>query len=726
MGQKNNLPTRGRKSRHNSPKLRAKRYGLNPTKIIGVYFLSFFLVFFHQAGRISQWFDDLGIKHENAVGEAAFKISSILTDYVVPHGPSQLNEFEDKVLRLFAAPLTGETSLTDIFQNFQVSRTQGADVATWPKDLPARPQAIEAFANLAPENIKPSRIEQDLSSAPQIENQLMPPQFLDDEGLTLNLDDSNLNSEGEDNIFNPARVLLLGDSMMLEGLGPPLQRKLKNFEGLTVYRDGRYGTGLARLDVFDWLNYFEEMLVKYNPDLVVITLGANDTQDIINSQGKKRIHVATDEWNAVYLERVLSILQLAEKHQSHVFWVGLPIMGREPYGVRALNINTVVAQACQDSPNGRFWDSWLSVADSDGKYAPFSVDKSGKPIRIRGKDNIHLTEKGGEIMAEKFLAETESWATYEQVSPAEDEPLPGGISEEALGGADQGLGEGALNDDRGANSEISPNSWLVTEKSFFSQVRGKMTPYLVISPDFDFSQMADLAPNKTFSEPKGAIILLHGAWDAYDAWLKNLGASTLINLAQKLNVILIMPDGEPFGWYINSPNGPIESYFIDEFLPHILKNENIDDSRLALAGLSMGGHGGLTLALKYPEKFKGVSSISGVLDLTAHKGERSLDRTLQLVKILGSYEEFPTNWHQHSAHQLTEKNPQNLRDLALIIGVGEEDELTLAENRRYAQLLQQLDIEHQYHEGEGGHGWAFVAAEISRHLEFLAEALKSQ
>ncbi len=106
--------------------------------------------------------------------------------------------------------------------------------------------------------------------------------------------------------------------------------------------------------------------------------------------------------------------EVAEAAGTRVFWVGLPIMGREPYGGRVKELNQVVAGACETSAVCEFWDAWLSVADQDGKYSVQAKDAEGKTVRVRAKDSIHLTEKGGEIMAEKFLAETGDWADYQQ------------------------------------------------------------------------------------------------------------------------------------------------------------------------------------------------------------------------------------------------------------------------------------------------------------------------
>lgn len=53
-------------------------------------------------------------------------------------------------------------------------------------------------------------------------------------------------------------VLLVGDSMMMEGFGPVLQRTLRKRPDLDVVREGKYSTGLSRQDYFVWPAQLEE------------------------------------------------------------------------------------------------------------------------------------------------------------------------------------------------------------------------------------------------------------------------------------------------------------------------------------------------------------------------------------------------------------------------------------------------------------------------------------
>jgi S-formylglutathione hydrolase FrmB len=672
---------------------------------------------------VADWFDDQGAGREGFLSEAAFSLAAFINKHVEPFGPAWLNRIEDEALKAVSAVAVGGRAARasrghEERPDFELAAASygGQGLSLAPKEeetAETSPAPAPAPAEETPEP-PPAQAEETPEPPPaQAEETPEPPPAQAEETPTP------APAQAEETPtpapeYNPSKVLLLGDSMMLEGFGPPLQRKLKKFEGLTVRRDGRYGAGLCRLDVFDWLKYFDEMLDKYEPELVIITLGANDTQDILNAGGKKRVHVASDEWNEIYGQRVRDLLSRAAARNVRVFWAGLPIMGREPYGARAANINRVVEKACAESSNGRFWDGWLAVADAEGKYAAFAVDAQGRHVRIRAKDSIHLTEKGGEIMAEKFLSETGSWASYEQKSPGPEEesqigretpPAPGAA--EAPDAGHDAAGEAAPSSAPAAN---------LSEKTLFSKARGQATSYLVVRPE----------PSPQSPGPFPTIFLLHGAWDRPEAWLSHLGEKTLEELAALHQAVIVMPDGEAFGWYVDGPEAAIETYIMRELLPHILATEPAEPGRLAISGLSMGGHGALTLALKHPGTFKAVSSISGVLDLVAHSGETKLDLSLKLREVLGPPDLNERGWRDNSARQLTEANPRALDGVAVIVAVGRDDRLTLAENRAYADLLDKLEIEHVYNEDEGGHDWRYWAGRIPEHLAFLAEELRKK
>ncbi len=106
-------------------------------------------------------------------------------------------------------------------------------------------------------------------------------------------------------------------------------------------------------------------------------------------------------------------------------------------------------------------------------------------------------------------------------------------------------------------------------------------------------------------------------------------------VAAELGIALLMPDTSPrganipgesdswdfgvgAGFYLDATREPwskhwrIESYLMRELLPLVIDTFAIDSARVGILGHSMGGHGALTLALKYPGRFNSVSAFAPI------------------------------------------------------------------------------------------------------------------
>lgn len=217
------------------------------------------------------------------------------------------------------------------------------------------------------------------------------------------------------------------------------------------------------------------------------------------------------------------------------------------------------------------------------------------------------------------------------------------------------------------------------------------------------------------------LYVLHGASGSYKDWVKQ---TRIVNFVEPYRMILVFPDGGQYGWYVDSPKEPksqYESYFVKEHIPYIDSHYSTiaDRSGRGIVGLSMGGHGAITLAIKHPDLFGSASSLSGVLDLTRHKTE------WQIFKRLGMYAENPAQWDANSALQLAPKLSSGTLSpdtpLQLFVDCGTED-FAIAENRAFRDRLQELDIPLFYVERPGNHNWAYWNGNIGEHLAFHSKA----
>ena len=202
--------------------------------------------------------------------------------------------------------------------------------------------------------------------------------------------------------LRPHKVLLVGDSMIAEGFGPALQRRLSKHTSLQVIRKGQYSTGFVHQEDFNWASALKELIRKNEPDMIVIQMGTNDPIDILDDSGK-RLYFGNDKWTEVYASRVREFLKFASEKKILSFWVGLPIMCSQKYCTKIILINSIVKRECAKASGCVYVDSWPALADSNGNYSTFIKKPGGRQTRIRAKDNVHLTEAGGEILSEYFL-----------------------------------------------------------------------------------------------------------------------------------------------------------------------------------------------------------------------------------------------------------------------------------------------------------------------------------
>ena len=516
-------------------------------------------------------------------------------------------------------------------------------------------------------------------------------------------------------------VLIAGDSMILEGFGPALERELSKIEGLHVVRDGKYSSGLSRPDYFDWPTHLEEILNKYKPDMLVLSLGANDAQDILD-ENRKRHFVGTDGWNSIYSARAENMLNLALEQHVLTFWVGLPIMGLKSYSPKIEVINSLVEEVCGAHENCIFVDTWQVLADDNGSYSTYLKNQEGRHIRVRAKDKIHLTSDGGRLMVEYFMKEAAAEVEFIDPEHAGDSEPEKGKSASPPDEARYGRNGAGVENNSAApaekvktesgeqQSKTSPPKADLRLGTLFSEARGKSTQYYAYIP-----QAVSGGPDKF-----PVLYLLHGAWDDYRAW-KERDGDVLAEMAGRLGLIIVLPDGDPFGWYADSPfdsRNQIETYIIDELIPQVESSAPVLSGKRGIAGLSMGGHGAFVLALRNPGKFISVSSMSGVLDITRHT------RQWELPRVFGQYDgENIELWEDHSALLLSRRRGDVLKDMSLMVAVSSGDKWTIEENRLFKQELERQGLGFEYVEKPGDHDWKFWKSQLPAHLVFHAKAL---
>ena len=237
----------------------------------------------------------------------------------------------------------------------------------------------------------------------------------------------------------------------------------------------------------------------------------------------------------------------------------------------------------------------------------------------------------------------------------------------------------------------------------WSKSMNKKVPNLVITPS-----------NYTTSKSRFPVLfLLHGAGDNFLGWMQI--APELPNYADKNKIIIVCPDGGETSWYFDSPvdkSVRYETYMTTELIPAIdakYKTRPQKNSR-AIAGLSMGGHGALFLAIKHQNLYGAVGSICGAVDI------RPFHNNWDLPKRLGSYTTNKINWDNNTVINMV---PLLLgKSLRIIFDCGVND-FFYAVNKQLHEEMLRRNIPHDFIVRPGEHDVSYWRNAIKYQMVFF-------
>jgi len=240
---------------------------------------------------------------------------------------------------------------------------------------------------------------------------------------------------------------------------------------------------------------------------------------------------------------------------------------------------------------------------------------------------------------------------------------------------------------------------------------------------------ASYAKNKKAHYP--VLYLLHGAYGHFADWLTQTPNKQLVqNLADQYNLIIVLPEGESFSFYLDSPVSPdsqFETYLTQEVLPKIDQTyRTVPDRRgRVIAGLSMGGHGALYLSARHPDLYCAAGSLSGALDLGSINRKLSpadaAQRAKMFAPILGSETVNPERFTINSVVNMVDQLHRN--GLPLIIDCGVDDGLVEI-NREVHRRLVYNHTPHDYTERPGAHTWEYWQHALPYQVLFFQHVLK--
>ncbi len=214
------------------------------------------------------------------------------------------------------------------------------------------------------------------------------------------------------------------------------------------------------------------------------------------------------------------------------------------------------------------------------------------------------------------------------------------------------------------------------------------------------------------------VYLLHGYSGQYSHWYEK--APIIRSLASEYDMIIVTPEGGYASWYIDSPIDSSSQFFtyISQEVPSYIDEHfrTYPEARYrGITGLSMGGHGALSIALTMPNLFGVAGSMSGALDIRHIKEDYEID------KLLGEYEADSLLWASHSVVVMAQ---QPLRKTPLILMDCGVDDIVIEMNRLLHQTMLDSKIRHTYIERPGEHTWLYWEDAIECQLKFFDKAFK--
>jgi S-formylglutathione hydrolase FrmB len=225
------------------------------------------------------------------------------------------------------------------------------------------------------------------------------------------------------------------------------------------------------------------------------------------------------------------------------------------------------------------------------------------------------------------------------------------------------------------------------------------------------------------------LYLLHGGFGHYRDWIDKTPDKQLLHrLADSYNIIIVLPEGEIFSYYIDSPvdkKSQFESYIVKDVVPNIDKTyrTNRNSTARAISGLSMGGYGALYLSARHPDVFGIAGSMSGALNPDMRQWKLPPEMASNIKEafgaIMGPIESV--DYSVYSIISMADLIKKNGTHLIIDCGV---DDFLIEPNRELHRRLVFNKTSHDYTERPGGHSWEYWQNSLPYHVLFFHDVLK--
>lgn len=174
------------------------------------------------------------------------------------------------------------------------------------------------------------------------------------------------------------RILATGDSMMYV-IQKPLRERLEK-RGHVVKVDGRFGTGLTKPWVLDWVKHAREQVAEFRPDITIMFIGASDAFPL------GEYECCGPEWRGLYIWHVRELIRI----YGRTVWMTLPAP-RDPGLAR---VHRHVNRAIREGVEGYGQIVDLVPVFTPGWRYRRKMRWNGKRVIVRQRDGVHIGYHG--------------------------------------------------------------------------------------------------------------------------------------------------------------------------------------------------------------------------------------------------------------------------------------------------------------------------------------------
>jgi hypothetical protein len=199
-------------------------------------------------------------------------------------------------------------------------------------------------------------------------------------------------------------LLVTGDSLSMP-LDVVLARQLADTD-VEVERDPHVGTGISKAGLVDWGRLSTQQTAEFEPDAVVVFIGANEGFELPGPDGSQ-IECCGPDWAAEYAYRARRMMNTYRRGgRARVYWLTLPAPRESDRQEIARAVNAAIEVAAQP------YRAHVRVLDMEALFTPGgryrdAMTVGGRPQIVREPDGIHLNTRGAGLASDAVVEAVE-------------------------------------------------------------------------------------------------------------------------------------------------------------------------------------------------------------------------------------------------------------------------------------------------------------------------------